>query len=93
MEGEDIAPYQDEDSRLHHAWLQSNASANIGEGMGSEPGSGSPAAHRARGDPFEFDQEFFAVGHFGGSQSRGSHGTRGSRGNSGYRGRIGRGPS
>jgi hypothetical protein len=61
MEGEDIAPYQDEDSRLHRAWLQSNASANIGEGMGSEPGSGSPAARRARGDPFEFDEEFFLL--------------------------------
>jgi hypothetical protein len=93
MEREDIAPYQDEDTRLQRVWLQSNASANTGEGMGSEPGSGSPAARRARPDPFEFDQEFFAIGHSGGSQTRENRGTRGSRGNSGHRGRIGRGPS
>src|SRR5450631_4892708 len=91
MEGEDIAPYQDEDSRVHRAWVQSNASPNIGEG--SEPGSGSLAARIARRDLFEFHQEFLAVGHSGGNQSRGSRGTRGSRGNSGYRGRLGRGPS
>ena len=43
--------------------------------------------HVEHADPFEFDQEFFAVGHSGGSQSRGSRGTRGSRGNNGYRGK------
>ena len=37
MEGEDIAPYQDEDTRLHRAWFQSNASANTSEGTGSIP--------------------------------------------------------
>ena len=47
MEEEDIAPYQDEDSRLHRAWLQSNVSVNTGEGMRSEPGSESHAARRA----------------------------------------------
>ena len=90
MEGEAIAPYQDEDSRLHHDWLQSKAAANTGEGTGSEPGSGRPIAQR---DLFEFDRGFFDVGHSGGNQSRGSRGTRGSQGNSGHRGRTGRGPS
>ena len=61
MEGEDIVLYQEKDSRLHRAWLQSNASANTGEGMGSEPGSGSLVARRARGDLSEFDQEFFLL--------------------------------
>ena len=93
MEGEDIAPYQDEDTRLHRAWLQSHASANTGEGTGSDPGSGSTAARPPRRDPFQFDEEFLAVGHSGGNQPRGSRGTRGSRGNSGHRGRSGRGPS
>ena len=68
MEGEDIAPYQDEDSRLHRAWLQSKASANIGEGTGSNPGSGSIGARKPRLDPFQFDEEFFAVGYSGGNK-------------------------
>ena len=93
MEGEDIAPYQDEDARMHHAWLQSRASGNTGEGTGSDPGSGSTAARNPRPDPFQFDEEFFAVGASGGHQTWGSRGTRGSRGNSGHRGRTGRGPS
>ena len=84
MEGKDIVLYQDDDSRLHRTWLQSNASANTGEGMGSEPGSESPAARRVRVDPFEFDQELFVVGHSGGIQLRGSRGTRGSRYNETY---------
>ena len=91
MEGKDIVSYQDEDSRVHRAWVQSNASPNTGKG--SEPGSGSPAARIARRDPFEFDQDVLAVGHSEGNQSRESRGTRGSLGNSGYRGRTGRGPS
>ena len=93
MKDEDIAPYQDEDSRMHRAWLQNNASGNSGKGMGSEPTIGIPPIRRAGGKAFGFEQEFFALGHSRGSQSRGNRGIRGNRGNSGNRGRRGRGPS
>jgi hypothetical protein len=78
MEGEDIAPYQYGDTMMHRVWLVGNASANTGEGTGSDPGSGSTAARPPRPDPFQFDKEFLAVGHSGGNQTRGSRGTRGS---------------